>query len=396
MISVELWDASRPDELVSAEVGVVVGRCYVCLSLFARTDEYPRCEWVRAQASVLLLRRLGVELFDAGTTASYYATHFGFRRCASRQAFLELWRSRRTQPRVPVAGQGGDGGDGGDVTQGDAMQVVPEASEVEPGAAEASEASVASGLLCGGGIVCDDVRSLLESYQLETAAPSSADLEARRRAAKADGGGAERPARPQKATVRISGLGSVLAAGALDADRLAAALARALPAVTVADVGKVAIVDRLGAAFVTFATQQAATAALTLDGCALPMAPAGGEAEPGAATGGVAAGGDDDVVAPIVEVAAHGRKAKARPRPKEGGVGAAPAAAAATSMTAGCGVAAAAGLSEGENGAQPQEERRHERSASGGGNHHASAVAAALSVAPCAGGSSVALSISLG
>ena len=91
-------DTSRPDELVSAEVGALVGRCYVCLSLFARGEEYPKCDWVRAQAAILWLRRHGVELFDAGTTAEYYATNFGFRRCASREAFVELWRNRRSRP----------------------------------------------------------------------------------------------------------------------------------------------------------------------------------------------------------------------------------------------------------------------------------------------------------
>ena len=85
VISIELWDTSRADELVSAEVGVLVGRAYTCLSLFARTSEYPRCDWVRTQAAVLRLREAGVELFDAGTTASYFSTLYGFRRCASRR-----------------------------------------------------------------------------------------------------------------------------------------------------------------------------------------------------------------------------------------------------------------------------------------------------------------------
>jgi hypothetical protein len=114
---------------------VLCGRAYSVVSLFARTAEYPRCDqvivyylrwswaalpnthvtgghffvnpwsflgggcmsfclsalplfgWavftfagggllcqVRAQAAVLWLRRAGVELFDCGTTAKYYAT----------------------------------------------------------------------------------------------------------------------------------------------------------------------------------------------------------------------------------------------------------------------------------------------------------------------------------
>ena len=130
------------------------------------------------------------------------------------------------------------------------------------------ESASASGLVCGGGGggggggVWHDVRSLLEMYLLETAAPGSEQLRAKRRAARGEegGGGAERPVRPQKATVRISGLGAVQAAGALDpAARVALALARALPAVAAADVEKVAIVEQLGSAFVTFARQEAAT-----------------------------------------------------------------------------------------------------------------------------------------
>ncbi len=40
VISVELWDTSRADDLVSPEIGVIVGRCYVCLSLVSRSNEY--------------------------------------------------------------------------------------------------------------------------------------------------------------------------------------------------------------------------------------------------------------------------------------------------------------------------------------------------------------------
>ena len=97
VISVELWD-TRLDELVSAEIGVIVGRCYVCLSLFSRNHEYPRSDAARLAASVLWLRRAGVELFDAGTTAEYFASQYGYRRCASRRDFTDLWRAKRTLP----------------------------------------------------------------------------------------------------------------------------------------------------------------------------------------------------------------------------------------------------------------------------------------------------------
>eukprot|EP01051_Picozoa_sp_SAG22_P001965 SAG22_NODE_83_length_21704_cov_58.556584_8_plen_490_part_00 len=93
VLSIELWD-TETGALVSAEVGCLVGACYSCLSLFANTAAYPRCDQVRATAGVLLLRKAGVTLFDAGTTAGYYITLFGFRR-TSRKEFVALWREHR-------------------------------------------------------------------------------------------------------------------------------------------------------------------------------------------------------------------------------------------------------------------------------------------------------------
>ena len=56
-----VWSAG---ELASAEVGVLTGCCYTCVSLAAQTARYPRCDHVRAQASVLWLQRAGVALYD--------------------------------------------------------------------------------------------------------------------------------------------------------------------------------------------------------------------------------------------------------------------------------------------------------------------------------------------
>ena len=68
VVSIELWDG---DELISAEVGILVGRCYTCLSLFSRADErsaegeakWSRADWIRAQSAVLWLRHAGIHLF---------------------------------------------------------------------------------------------------------------------------------------------------------------------------------------------------------------------------------------------------------------------------------------------------------------------------------------------
>ena len=93
VLSIELWD-EQSGELVSAEVGCLVGCCYTCLSLFAATESHPRCDQVRAQAAVLWLRKAGVQLFDAGTTAGYFVQLFGFRR-TTKAEFLSLWRGQR-------------------------------------------------------------------------------------------------------------------------------------------------------------------------------------------------------------------------------------------------------------------------------------------------------------
>ena len=100
VLSIELWD-EETGALASAEVGVLVGRCYSCVSLLARTDKYPRCDQVRAQASVLWLRSAGVRLYDVGTTAEYYASLFGFRR-TSRDEFVRLWRAHRSGRLEPA------------------------------------------------------------------------------------------------------------------------------------------------------------------------------------------------------------------------------------------------------------------------------------------------------
>jgi hypothetical protein len=92
-LSIELWDEDS-GALVSAEVGCLVGCCYSCLSLFAATGTHPRCEQVRAQAAVLWLRNAGVRVFDAGTTAGYWVTLFGYRR-TTKSEFLALWRAHR-------------------------------------------------------------------------------------------------------------------------------------------------------------------------------------------------------------------------------------------------------------------------------------------------------------
>lgn len=150
VISVELWDTSKSEELVSAEIGVIIGRCYVCLSLVSRTQEYPRSDAVRLSACVLWLRRAGVELFDAGTTADYMG-QYGYQRCASRRAFTELWRAKRG---LPLSNPG---------------------TLRDP---------------------CDDVRGLLKAYQQQRVGNMASPHQA---------------AREPKHTVRISGLRSVVA-----------------------------------------------------------------------------------------------------------------------------------------------------------------------------------------
>ena len=235
VISIELWDASSEDELVSAEVGVLVGQCYTCLSLFARVDKYPRSDWVRAQAATLWLRRAGVELFDAGTTAGYYANLFGFRRCASRRAFAAEWRAHRDTPlTTPLALRD----------------------------------------------ACQDVRGLLEAYRDEVN-PSIARQE------RPAHGAAHKSRRPQKHTVRFSGLPTGVSDSAIRA-----ALERAPPPASTCTnaITKIATVEHLGLVFVTFGDEAAAAAALSLDGCAMPIF----EGDP----------------APIVAAQLHGRKTK--------------------------------------------------------------------------------------
>jgi len=253
VISVELWDAAHPEELVSAEVGVLVGRAYTCLSLFARTADYPRSDWVRAVASILWLRRAGVELFDVGTTAGYYSELFGFRRCDSRRHFVEQWRKKRACALANPT-------------------MLREA--------------------------CSDVRALLVQYQT---APTGGTQAAHARAGpKANE--RERAARPLKHTVRIDGLQT----DGLHADALATALASAIP-LSVDRIERVSLVAQLSAAFVTFADASSHEAALALDGCVLPI---GAE---GARHACQSSDGVGEAPAPIVRVQAHGRKAKRMP-----------------------------------------------------------------------------------
>ena len=257
VISVELWDTSRLDELVSAEIGVIVGRCYVCLSLFSRNHEYPRSDAVRLAASVLWLRRAGVELFDAGTTAEYFVSQYGYRRCGSRRDFTDLWRAKRTlplsNPRVLS----------------------------EP---------------------CVDVRSLLETYQqslsrasaacrvatpslphcltpsLTPSLPHSIPPSLPPSAVPASHWSTTRQA---KHSVRISGLPP----GVSEA-RLRTALAQVAPAVALGAIERLTIVERLRAAFVTLVSSAHVDVLLGLDGCVLPL-----------------------IEAPVVQVVAHGRRA---------------------------------------------------------------------------------------
>eukprot|EP00300_Choanocystis_sp_HF-7_P004298 c13303_g1_i1.p1 GENE.c13303_g1_i1~~c13303_g1_i1.p1 ORF type:complete len:324 (-),score=63.71 c13303_g1_i1:295-1266(-) len=95
VISAELWD-NQTGELVSGEIGVVVGSCYVCLSLFANKDKFPRCNHVRAQAVMLTLSRAGVQMFDVGTTANYFCDLYGFTK-TTRVEFINLWRENRAR-----------------------------------------------------------------------------------------------------------------------------------------------------------------------------------------------------------------------------------------------------------------------------------------------------------
>ncbi len=259
VISVELWDTSRLDELVSAEIGVIVGRCYVCVSLFSRNHEYPRSDAARLAATVLWLRRAGVELFDAGTTAKYFASQYGYRRCASRRDFTDLWRSKRTltlsNPRVLS----------------------------EP---------------------CADVRGLLETYQQSLSRASAVCLECRVATPSlphslphslthslthsfthslppsAVPASHRSTTRKAKHSVRISGLPP----GVSEA-RLRTALAQVAPAVALGAIERLTIVEHLGAAFVTVVSPAHVDVLLGLDGGVLPL-----------------------TEAPAVQVVAHGRR----------------------------------------------------------------------------------------
>ena len=197
-----------------------------------------------------------MRLFDAGTTAEYYATFLGFRRCASRREFVDRWRAHRT-----------------------CALAQPEALHE----------------------ACDDVRGLFNSYLREQTSECAAGAASGATAgALASVARAAPTLRPQKQTVRIEGLPPPC----LEEATIRAALTGVLPASAASAIQRVTIVAPLGAAFVTFGDAAAAAATLTLDGSALPCGP------PGCA----------GTSTPVVHVTAHGRKVKrarsdARPRP---------------------------------------------------------------------------------
>ena len=217
VLSIELWDTTS-GELASAEVGALVGGCYTCLSLFARSADFPRCEHVRAQAAVLWLRRAGIRLYDVGTTAGYYVTLFGFER-KTRAEFVQLWRAHR----------------GAELSR-------PE-------------------LLRDG---CDDVRELLEAARDELAAATGAPPP-KRASGSAAAAAAPKAARPAKFSVRVS----PLPAG--DDDALAAAIGAAFGACGAVERSRVVShgAERFGV--VVFADASGVDAAIRLDGTAVQI-----------------------------------------------------------------------------------------------------------------------------
>lgn len=237
-VSPELWDpaaVATSAVLVSAEVGVLVGTCYTCLSLHADTAAYPRSDHVRAQAAVMLLRRAGVTLVDVGTTAEYYRVLFGFRR-VSRAQFLAMWRARR-------------------------------------GSALHHPAALAHG--------CEDVRALLEEAreaklgdvaparrrataadQGHTAGAPSAGCAAR--AAGSSDGGVDGGDKAER-SVKVGGLPVGVSAAALGA-----AFARC------GAVQRASVVEGRGFGVLIFEGQAAAAAALCLDSTAIELAGIGG------------------------------------------------------------------------------------------------------------------------
>ena len=160
----------------------------------------------------------GVELFDAGTTAEYYATHFGFRRCESRRAFAALWRQKRSLPIERP-----------------------------------------SALLCA----CDDLRALFEEYVDETEGCCSASRRPRAGAAP----GQQARGAPRKHTVRLTGL----PLPGTSEHALRTALEEVLGPGRQYTIERVKMVECIGAAFVTFAEPTGAAAALALNGCTLPL-----------------------------------------------------------------------------------------------------------------------------
>eukprot|EP01043_Picozoa_sp_COSAG02_P071595 COSAG02_NODE_13146_length_1438_cov_1.837192_1_plen_403_part_10 len=94
LISTELWDA-RTGKLMGGTLGFAVGAAYSMLSLYDLAGAaMPEVGRGLVQATVLLLHRGGVQLFDAGTTAGYFQDLYGFRR-TTRSEFVRLWRKHR-------------------------------------------------------------------------------------------------------------------------------------------------------------------------------------------------------------------------------------------------------------------------------------------------------------
>ena len=115
-VSLELWAATTDDagghggggeeRLASAELGLVVGSAYTCLSLFVDPAAPPRSDRLRALAAILHLESAGVTLVDVGTSANYFCD-IGFVR-TTRPEFVGAWREARQAALTKPLGRGGD------------------------------------------------------------------------------------------------------------------------------------------------------------------------------------------------------------------------------------------------------------------------------------------------
>lgn len=86
----------RDDSIVSAQVGVLVGCIYSCLSSYHDKLKYPRIDKVHSNILICQLWRIGVRMIDVGTTAKYYVTLSGFS-VVGRREFIRLWRKYRSE-----------------------------------------------------------------------------------------------------------------------------------------------------------------------------------------------------------------------------------------------------------------------------------------------------------